>query len=347
MTLFLNTKCLVLFLFLLFSAHVSASQSMTQRDQIKSLSGRKDVFIHFQDIKDAGINEIKFQGSEDKIMKDHTKYFLKNLQLPGKRPFFDSQDGPTRIMVLSSQMGVGKSTITFFLASAMSHAKFRVLLVNLDRENTSLKKIIGTFQNYQFQPPDQPCSDDEVETIYSLSENLDFLNYRESQRLVMDERATEVDYYNAYFRSIISSYDCVLYDTHTGLNELSLSILQESNVAILVSTPDATSISDTYTLIKASSPYITDVDLCLVINQVLDKKSSLEVYKDLNLALRNFMERDIKLLGLIHADEMLKNFPKKYEFRQGDNGKLSALKQIEEMAPKLFEKKIQNNVKWS
>jgi flagellar biosynthesis protein FlhG len=320
---------------------------MTQRGQIKSLSGRQDVFIHFQDIKDAAIKEIKFQGSEDKIMKDHTKLFLNNLQLPGERPFFDSQDGPTRIMVLSSQMGVGKSTITFFLASAMSHAKFRVLLVNLDRQNPSLTKIIETVQDYQFQPPDQLCSNDEAEIIYSLSQNLDFVNYRESRRYLADERATELDYYNAYFKSIISSYDCVLYDTHTGLNELNLSILQESNVAILVSTSDASSISDTYALIKASSPYIIDVDLGLVINQVLDKKSSLEVYKDLHLALRNFMERDIKLLGLIQTDEMLKNFPKKYEFRQGDNGNISALKQIEEMAPKLFVKKTQNIVKWS
>lgn len=347
MTLFFNAKCLVLFLSLLFAVHVSGLRSISQVERKSDLSTRQDVFIHIRDVKDARIHEIKYQGSDDKIMKDHSKTFSNYLQPSGELPFYASPDKPNRIMVLSSQTDVGKSTITFFLASAMSHAKFRVLLVNLDGQNPSIKKIIGTVQDYQFETPEQLCSDDEAEVIYSLSENLDFVNYGESQRHLADERATEVDYYNAYFRSIISSYDCVLYDTRTGLNELSLSILQESNVAILVSTPDATSISDTYTLIKASSPYIINVDLCLVINQVLEKKTSLEVYKDLNLALRNFMDREIKLLGLIRADERLKNFPKKYELRQGDTTKVSALKQIEEMAPKLFQKKTQNFVKWA
>lgn len=350
MTLFFNTKCTVLFSFLVFTAQLSASRLNTLKSELNGLSsicGRQDALVRIQDVKDERINEIIFQGSEDRIMKDHTKIFPNYLQPPGGLPFYDSPEKATKIMVLSSQMGAGKSTVTFFLANSMSHAKFRVLLVNLDRQNPSIKKIIRTVYDDYFPEHNQINSNDETEIIYSLSETLDFVDYGKSRSDVSGEHVTEIDYYNARFRSIISSYDCVLFDTHTGLNELNLSILQESNAAILVSTPDATSISDTYTLIKASSPYIINVDLCLVINQVLEKKTSLEVYKDLNRALRNFMEREIKLLGLIQADEVLKNFPRRLEIRHSDSGKISALKQIEEMAPKLLNKKLQNDMKWA
>jgi hypothetical protein len=52
-------------------------------------------------------------------------------------------------------------------------------------------------------------------------------------------------------------------------------------------------------------------------------------------------------LGLIQADEVLKNFPRRLEIRHSDSGKISALKQIEEMAPKLLNKKLQNDMKWA
>ena len=211
----------------------------------------------------------------------------------------------------------------------------------------ALKKIIKTVYNHVYQEHYQICSDDEAEIINPIVENLDFMDYCELISPISGMPATEIDNYHTKFRSIISSYDCVLFDTHTGLNELNLSILEQSNIAVLVSTPDAISISDTYALIKASSPYIINVDLCLVINQVLEKKTSLEIYKDLNLALRNFMEREIKLLGLIQTDDRLKNFPGKLVFQQGDPGKISALRQIEEMAPKLLHNKLQNDMKWA
>jgi flagellar biosynthesis protein FlhG len=316
---------------------------------ISTLYGGQDDPNLIKHNEDERINENQFQGSEDRIMKDHIKIFPKYLQPLGDLPYCDSPEGTTKIMVLSSQKAVGKSIITFFLASAMSHAKFRVLLVNLDRQSSSMVKIIKTFYDNFSHECHQFSTNDEVDNIFSLSERLDFVDYCKSGCPGPDANAnaTEIDYYNANFRSIISSYDCVLFDTHTGLNELNLSILQDSNIAILVSTPDATSISETYALLKASASYIVNADLCLVINQVLEKKTSLEVYNDLNLALQNFMDREIKLLGLIQADEIFKNFPRKPDLQQVETGKISALKQIEEMAPKLLQKRIRNNLKWT
>ena len=97
-------------------------------------------------------------------------------------------------------------------------------------------------------------------------------------------------------------YRYTVIDTRTGLTEMNLSLVAQCNKIIMISTPDATSIYDTYSLIKVANSYFDDKNIFLVLNQVIDRESSLDAYRELNSTLKYFLNSGIRLLGIIPED---------------------------------------------
>ena len=284
-------------------------------------------------------NGINYQGSEELIMKDRT-IFKSNRSLRYQDSGILYPDESARkILVLSSQAGAGKSVLAIYIAHVISQEQRRVLLVNLSRHNQSVRSWIETFtQNIHLKS--QPSSPPHhlSGNIVSISPHLDFLDYQEDGEGKFYDIEDSIEYYRAVFEPFTLEYDYLVFDTQTGLNELNLALLRDSDRAILVSPPDASSMSDIYEFIKTSSTFIAKANFYLVINRVIEQKSSLEAHRNLNLALSHFLNSEIELLGLIPTDEIPKNIALLETHPESKPAKHSALAEMREIAQSLLKR---------
>jgi flagellar biosynthesis protein FlhG len=134
------------------------------------------------------------------------------------------------------------------------------------------------------------------------------------------------------FCRVSDDYQYLIFDTHTGLNELNLVLLQECHQTIFISSTDPESVIDTYTLIKASQPYLNESDIYLIINQFVEKRISEEAHQDLDFALQHFIGYKIPLLGAIPVDDLIKFSPAEEVFPGEKTRQSEALTEIDRIA---------------
>ncbi len=272
-----------------------------------------------------------FQGSEELIMKDHKKIQFKDF-LPREEVFISGKSGScNKIVVISSHSGVGKSFISLNLACSLAKTGQRVLLLDGNIQHPWLHTLLYPGEDY----PATQCSLSEKEAlrdaVVSVDNEFYFLGNLRLPGKIQNLQADIYDCRDMWW-AISSSYDYMVLDTHTGLNEMNLALFQEADAGVVVSTPDLRTVFDTYTLIKASAPFLNRPALYLVINQVFEKKVSEEARKNLSFAFRHFLESDVKLLGMIPADDSLKFSPHYQKPVWQLSQKMQVMQKIEEMA---------------
>jgi flagellar biosynthesis protein FlhG len=104
--------------------------------------------------------------------------------------------------------------------------------------------------------------------------------------------------------------DTVLIDTGAGVSDGVISFVRASDLALCVVTPEPTSITDVYALIKlirtaplslnARSPRIA-----LVVNQVTDEDEAKSVHARLAATCKKFLAFDLPLLGFVRRDDAM------------------------------------------
>ena len=118
----------------------------------------------------------------------------------------------------------------------------------------------------------------------------DYLNYIIKNRVELDALA-----------------DVIIIDTGAGISDAVLEFLVASGEILLVTTPEPTSITDAYALLKAlnrnSSYHKTKTVVKLIANQVRDKSDAKELHEKLGVVVNKFLNIDIDLLGAIPYDE--------------------------------------------
>jgi flagellar biosynthesis protein FlhG len=246
----------------------------------------------------------QFQGSEELIMKDHKKIQIKDFLTESKNLITRNRSFCYKIVVISSQHGVGKSFISLNLASSLARNGQKVLLMDANIKYPGLHKLLYSTNEYpatQCLPGDKDALRDAIITV---EHEFDFLGNLEIPVKARDFQNEFADYVDMLL-GISFAYDFLIVDTHTGLNEMNLALFQETDAGLIISTPDVRTVFDTYTLIKASTPFLSRPSLYLVINQVFEKKLSEETHQDLSFAFRHFLGSDVRLLGMIPSEDSL------------------------------------------
>ena len=266
------------------SAEAPASCELTES---VSMVAEASLFTNNALLQQRGFTIIKFQGSEELIMKDLIKPPEPYPDVHEETFYQKYRNEAKQIIIISSRLGMGKSTLSLYLARILAQDGDRVLLLDMDPVNSSLSHLVN-----------------DGAALASISENLDFLSNLACNE-ISHSPSPDITGFLKATRTELSPYNFMIIDTQTGLNERNLSLLQDADTAILITTPDATSIFETYSLIKAANSYLTTKKLYLVINKVIDTQASKKAHQELNFALDYFLNSEILLLGMIHDDNSL------------------------------------------
>lgn len=202
--------------------------------------------------------------------------------------------------IVSGKGGVGKSNFTVNLGIKLQQLGKRVLILDADIGMSNVNILLGIEVPYNlFNMIDGDLTLEDiivqgpggVDIISGGAELLKLENLNDKKQ---KEILTGL--------SNLGRYDVLLIDNGAGLSKQSLMFTVLADEMILITTPEPTSITDAYRVLKAVSLSSLKNKVKLVVNQVNDLDSGLEAYNKLLNTSRQFLHLELENMGYIFND---------------------------------------------
>ena len=203
------------------------------------------------------------------------------------------------IAVLSGKGGVGKSGIALNLAYLLQSQGDPCLLVDCDMGLANLDVMLGVSPSRNLR--DLILSDLSLEDVLVpvLSGSLDLLPAASGMADLVDLDEDSREALLGKLESRLKHYGFVILDLPAGISETVLSLSRMARMRIVVITPEPTSLTDAYAVIKVLHNRFGMDDFKVVVNMAESPQESEESFRKLNAACRQFLSFEVDFLGSI------------------------------------------------
>lgn len=210
--------------------------------------------------------------------------------------------GSARILTISSgKGGVGKSNFTLNFALALKSLGRKVLLFDADIGMANIDVLMGVRPRYNLYHLLK--GEKEITEIVELgSHALPFIAGGSGLADLFSLSESDLNYFTSQIEMIAEEMDFILFDTGAGLSKETLKFITAADECLVVTTPEPTSITDAYALIKVVHGMETDVPFRLVINRVSGEHEAKQVADKISLVAGRFLDMDIPTLGYLSDD---------------------------------------------
>lgn len=103
----------------------------------------------------------------------------------------------------------------------------------------------------------------------------------------------------------LKEFDFILMDTGAGINKSVLGFIHCCDELIIITTPEPTSLTDAYSLVKAVTHFKIKSTAEVIINRVMDYKEGEITFNKFNTATSKFLNINLQYLGSIKEDRKL------------------------------------------
>ena len=212
------------------------------------------------------------------------------------------KDGAPHIISFSSgKGGVGKTSVAVNVAAAMAQNSKRVLLVDGDLGLANVDIVLGLNVKHTLRETVEegaPLDSIMAEITPGFFVLPASSGVPEMANLTYEEQAFLTD----ALEQIVNDFDYVLVDTAAGIGDSVLWFNQWAKENVIILTPDPTSMTDAYALIKVLRTKYDKINFNLLINSVKSKKEGEEVFNSMGAVLNNFLGIQPQLLGSMPQD---------------------------------------------
>ena len=104
---------------------------------------------------------------------------------------------------------------------------------------------------------------------------------------------------------MLEGFDYIFIDTGAGISRSVLAFIACSDEVILVTTPEPTSLTDGYSLLKAVDHFKIKDKASIVVNKILEKKEGDQTFSKFKMAVNRFLKLDVNFLGVVYEDRKL------------------------------------------
>lgn len=205
------------------------------------------------------------------------------------------------IAVASGKGGVGKSNFSINFAVALARELNRVLIIDFDIGMGNVNILVGKSSRYTIADHFEKA----IPLHRLIEEGPSGVHYIGggtglSQLLHVGPR--QFERFSAEFELILKQYDYIFLDMGAGYSEQSMQFMMAANEVFIITTPEPTSITDAYSMMKFLAKRTADVPFYLICNRALSRASGEETLSRLAEAARQFLNKEVFLLGVVPDD---------------------------------------------
>lgn len=209
------------------------------------------------------------------------------------------------ITVTSGKGGVGKSSISVNLAIQLSRMGKRVVIFDADFGLANIEIMLGLHPRYNLA--DMMYRGKTLNDIIMYGpENVGFISggsgIQELASLSREQIITLIQKLN----ELDEFADVVIVDTGAGISDTVLEFVAASEEVLLVATPEPTSITDAYALLKTLNKKATyrkeKTVVKMIANQVHGNRDAKELFEKLGMVVAKFLDIEVEYLGSVPYD---------------------------------------------
>ncbi|MFJ7726563.1 MinD/ParA family protein [Neobacillus sp. NPDC097160] len=206
------------------------------------------------------------------------------------------------ITITSGKGGVGKSNFTLNFALGLQAAGKKVVILDLDLSTANINILMGITPRYSL-----------VDVLYHqkyiwdvLEKGIEGIEYIaggfEIQDLMKLDQQT-LTFFWSQIQELQTYADFILLDTGAGISRELVDFIIASDETILVTTPEPTSIADSYAVMKTVHQFNKQFpNFLLVVNRAHTYREAVETSRALKNACSNFLKIKLKTLGFLMED---------------------------------------------
>jgi flagellar biosynthesis protein FlhG len=213
--------------------------------------------------------------------------------------------GPLRVIaVTSGKGGVGKTNISANLAVLAAKAGKRVLVIDADLGLANVEIVFGLKPRYHMG--DLINSSLSIEDVMiEAPHGVKILPAGSGVQSLTQLSADDKLRFIAALEPVQDKFDLVLVDSGAGIGDNVLFFVGAAQEAILVVSPEPTSLVDAYATVKVLSQKAGVRHFGVIINPVIDELPAREIFNKLTQVTSRFLSASVRHLGYIPRDENL------------------------------------------
>ncbi|MBQ7608778.1 MAG: MinD/ParA family protein [Desulfovibrionaceae bacterium] len=209
------------------------------------------------------------------------------------------------VAVLSGKGGVGKTNLSLNLAYGLYQLGYKPFLMDCDMGLANLDVLLGITPEANLQDTllgKATLSD----VLYHVEPNgFDVLPAASGVPELNDLKPELRDILIDKLEPMLASYDYVFMDLGAGISENVQTFAAMSAMRILIITPEPTSLTDGYALIKVLNNRFGMRDFMILVNEASSSKEAQNTYERLKTACVHFLHIEPVFLGFVHRDSKL------------------------------------------
>ncbi len=208
------------------------------------------------------------------------------------------------LAIMSGKGGVGKTNIVLNLGYALQQADMTAMLMDCDLGLANLDVLLGISPEKNLHDLLQTGVDAE-DVLISIEDGFDMLPATSGvpELVEMDE-----DMQDILFKKLVTlagEYDYLMLDLGAGISHTVLSFAALTQLRIVVITPEPTSLTDSYAMIKVLTTQHNVKNFLVLVNQATSTGEARQTFDRLSAACKNFLKIDLTYLGFVHQDRTL------------------------------------------
>ncbi|MEW5898342.1 MAG: MinD/ParA family protein [Bacillota bacterium] len=208
--------------------------------------------------------------------------------------------GARVIAVTSGKGGVGKTSLVVNLSLALARLGRRVIILDADLGLANVEVLMGVTPHYTLF--DCVCGTKEIGEILTpaplgvqiISGGSGFLELANLDARQQQKIIAALD--------LLDDADFILIDTGAGISRNVLGFVAAAEEVIVVLTPEPTSLTDAYSLIKILAKFKVHRQVMLVVNRAADEREAAAAAKRMAAVAERFLEIELVHLGSICED---------------------------------------------